>query len=36
MFMAIWFAFFAVGTFQEIQLINSRRRSYDDDLPWER
>jgi Zn-dependent protease len=35
-FMAIWFAFFAVGSFQAIQILNSQRRSYDDDLPWER
>jgi stage IV sporulation protein FB len=36
MFMAIWFAFFAASSFQAIQMVNSQRRSCDDDLPWER
>jgi stage IV sporulation protein FB len=33
---AILFAYFAVGSYQAIQLETSRSRSYDDDLPWER
>ena len=35
--MAVFFALFAVSSFQAIQVENSRRKSYsDDDLPWER
>jgi Zn-dependent protease len=34
--MAILFAYLAVGSWQAIQIVNSQRRSYDDDLPWER
>jgi Zn-dependent protease len=34
--MAILFAYLAAGSFQAIQIVNSQRRSYDDDLPWER
>jgi Zn-dependent protease len=36
MFNAIFFALLAFGSFQAIQYENSRRRSYDDELPWER
>jgi Zn-dependent protease len=36
MFMAIWFALFAVASFQALQVENSRRRPWDDDLPWDR
>ncbi len=33
---AILFAYFAVGSYQAIQVETSRSRSYDDELPWER
>jgi Zn-dependent protease len=38
MYMAIFFALFAVGSWQMIQVEQQSRResSYDDDLPWER
>jgi Zn-dependent protease len=35
-YMAILFGLLAAGSFQAIQIENSHRRSYHDDLPWER